>query len=344
MEDKKLIKLSNGKTKEMTCSEVYEQFKNFLYKTAFKWSHQYSVDDVFQVAGIGLTKAYNSYDVDKDILFMTYLATIVNNEIRMYHYKNEKHVGVKSLDSPIGEHPTLLIDMLADNTDYEEIAVENINKVWINNLCKKLIEHLNSREKKIIKYRFMGGLTLRKIGEKVGISGSRIGQIIDSCIAKMKIYYESEEFNVNVNSRKECFKYFSENDTKEKSELISDVVKKYGCTPGTAENYYYTWKSQYLKSEDMSEVKPKGEIKVKDLIREPQMVKKSTYEKVKEFKPKNGVLQATNLRGKIMCYNLYDNGNGFYMKRPNGNTVMPIEFAEVDDLIKELQAVKRAGE
>lgn len=165
----------------------------------FKWSHQYSVDDVFQVAGIGLTKAYNSYDVDKDILFMTYLATIVNNEIRMYHYKNEKHVGVKSLDSPIGEHPTLLIDMLADNTDYEEIAVENINKVWINNLCKKLIEHLNSREKKIIKYRFMDGLALRKIGEKVGISGSRIGQIIDSCIAKMKIYYESEEFNVNEN-------------------------------------------------------------------------------------------------------------------------------------------------
>jgi hypothetical protein len=184
----------------------------------------------------------------------------------------------------------------------------------------------------------MDGLTLRKIGEEVGISGSRIGQIIDSCIAKMKNYYESEGCNVSINTRQECFKYFSENDTKEKSELISDVVKKYGCTEGTAENYYYTWKSQYM----VKKLPPREESRV--TTQKTVEPKKSTYEKVKEFKPKNGVLQATNLRGKIMCYNLYDNGNGFYMKRPNGNTVMPIEFAEVDDLIKELQAVKRAGE
>ncbi|WP_155814011.1 hypothetical protein [Clostridium kluyveri] len=38
MECKKLNKLSNGITKEMTCSEVFIQFKNFLYKMADRWS------------------------------------------------------------------------------------------------------------------------------------------------------------------------------------------------------------------------------------------------------------------------------------------------------------------
>lgn len=87
MENKKLIKLSNSKIKEMTCSEVYEQFKNFLYKIAYKWSKQYDIEDIFQIAGVALTKAYNAYDADKGINFITYLATIVSNEIRMYHRK-----------------------------------------------------------------------------------------------------------------------------------------------------------------------------------------------------------------------------------------------------------------
>lgn len=88
MEHKKIIKLSNG-IKEMTCDEVFNQFKKFLYKTAYKWSSQYDINDLVQVAGMGLTKAYNTYDVDKGIMFITYLATIVNNEIRMYNRKNK---------------------------------------------------------------------------------------------------------------------------------------------------------------------------------------------------------------------------------------------------------------
>lgn len=44
-----------------------------------------------------------------------------------------------------------------------------------------------------------------------------------------------------------------------------------------------------------------------------------------------------------MCYNLYDNGNGFNMKRPNGTTVMPIEFSEIQDLIRELQEISKVG-
>lgn len=89
----------------------------------------------------------------------------------------------------------------------------------------------------------------------------------------------------------------------------------------------------------MSKVRPK-ENNIKDI----DTVKKSVYQKVKDFKPKSGILQPMELRGKIMCYNLYENGNGFNMKRPNGTTVMPMEFSEVQDLIKELQEIKKAGE
>lgn len=189
MEDKKLIKLSNDSIKEMTCSEVYEQFKNFLYKMAIKWSRQYEVEDIFQIAGIGLTNAYKRYSADKDIKFMTYLYMAVKNEILKYHSKNEKHAGIKSLDCPIGEDTITLIDMLADETNYEEIAVENINKAEISNLVESLIKCLNQREKMIVKYRFTDGLSLRKIGEKFNISGARVDVIVDSSLRKMKNYY-----------------------------------------------------------------------------------------------------------------------------------------------------------
>ncbi|MBV4417447.1 sigma-70 family RNA polymerase sigma factor [Clostridium tyrobutyricum] len=190
MENKKLIKLSNGNIKEMTCSEVFEQFKNFLYKTAIKWSKGYEVEDIFQVGSVALVKAYNNYSIDKDIKFITYLYTAVKYEIWHYHYKNEKHIGVKSLDSHIVGHSTLLIEMLADDTDYEEIVVSNINKIYIRKFVEDLIKCLNPREQIIIKHKFMDELTLKQIGTSLGISGSRVGQIVDSCLRKMKHYYE----------------------------------------------------------------------------------------------------------------------------------------------------------
>lgn len=328
-----MIKLSNGITKEMTCSEVFKQFKNFLYKTAHKWSVQYDIDDLVQVAGIGLIKAYNSYDAGKGILFMTYLATIVNNEIRMYNRKNKKHIGVKSLDCSVKEdkdgNSMTIMDLISDDTDYEEMAIQNVNKSQLY----VLLEHLKPEEKIIVKYRFIDGLTQRQIAEKLNITQSYVSRLVKFYLKKMKKYYESGVLNVNVknNTREECFKYFSENDNENKSVLISGAIKKYGCTQGTAESYYYRWKSEYNKpkAENEDDVNP---------------AKKSIYQKVKDFKPKGGILQPMELRGKIMCYNLYDNGNGFNMKRPNGTTVMPIEFSEIQDFIKELQEISKVGE
>lgn len=332
MECKKLIRLSNGITKKMTCTEVFDQFKNFLYKIAHKWSFQYDINDLVQVAGIGLVKAYNTYDASKGILFMTYLATIVSNEIRMYNRKNKKHTGIRSLDCAINEdkdgNSLTIMDLISDDTDYEEMAIQNVNKLELSILLKCL----RPREEMIIRYRFIDGLTHKKIGQRLNLSQSYVSRLTESSLKKLKRYYESGVLNVNVknNTREDCFRYFSENDNKDKNILIDDVVNKYGCTQGTAESYYYRWKSEYAK--------PKTESK--DGI---NSIQKSTYEKVKDFKPKGGILQPMELRGKIMCYNLYDNGNGFNMKRPNGTTVMPIEFLEIQDLIRELQEISKVG-
>lgn len=308
---------------------------------AHKWSGQYNIDDLIQVAGIGLTKAYNTYDIGKGILFMTYLATIVSNEIRMYNRKNKKHIGVRSLDCTIKEdkngNSLTIMDLISDDNDYEEVAIQNVNKLELITLLKCL----KPGEEMIIRYRFIDGLTHKEIGQRLNLSQSYVSRLIESSLKKLKKYYESGVLNVNVknNTREECFKYFSENDIKNKTELIKDVVKKYGCTEGTAENYYYAWKSKYMGNEDMPKVRPK-----ENNVNNINSAKKTTYEKVKDFKPKNGILQAMELRGKIMCYNLYDNGNGFNMKRPNGTTVMPMEFSEVQDLIKELQEISKVGE
>lgn len=71
---------------------------------------------------------------------------------------------------------------------------------------------------------------------------------------------------------------------------------------------------------------------------------KNTDKPIPRVMPKGVVLQPMELKGKLMDYKMYENGNGFTMKRPNGTTVMPIEFSEVKGLIEELQAIIKVGE
>jgi hypothetical protein len=53
--------------------------------------------------------------------------------------------------------------------------------------------------------------------------------------------------------------------------------------------------------------------------------------------PHGRILVPSDFKGKIMNYRIYENNGGFTMKRPNGTTVMPMDFSEVEDLIRELQ-------
>lgn len=67
MYGKKQIKLKN-EVKAMSLEEVYIQFKNLIFKQCQSWRGKYEIEDLQQTAFIGLQKAYESYDISKDMM------------------------------------------------------------------------------------------------------------------------------------------------------------------------------------------------------------------------------------------------------------------------------------
>ena len=80
-----------------------------------------------------------------------------------------------------GEDTMFVIDKLADETQSDEILIENI-------ALKEALKKLNQREKNIISRRYYNGKTQMEIAEEIGISQAQVSRIEKSAIDKLRKY------------------------------------------------------------------------------------------------------------------------------------------------------------
>jgi len=194
MELRKLIKLKN-ETKEMSCSEVYEQFRKFIYKTANSFpNYNESVEDLIQVANIGLIKAFNAYKVESNNLFMTYMGRVVFNEIFMYlrHIKRKnKSNDVLSLETVVATdsdgNTITLSDYLMEPTNYEELAISHIAGINL----KKIVNELKPKNKKVIELFYFDDMVQSLIGEELNLSQTYVSRLIKKTLKILKTKYET---------------------------------------------------------------------------------------------------------------------------------------------------------
>ncbi|NFC28555.1 sigma-70 family RNA polymerase sigma factor [Clostridium botulinum] len=313
--------------KLMSLEEVYFKFERFLYKLIQSWKHKFEEEDLFQVAFLGMTKAFTAYNADKNILFMTYLATVVNNELKMFNRKEEKHVDVDSLDKPIlsqklDKENLSLIDLVADKTNYEDRSIFNVTYKEIT----AIIENLNERDKKIIKEFYFNNKTQKQIGEEIGLKQSYISRILKKIPNTIKNKYEGEN------------KMFTKEPKITKAQLMEEakilgtgreaivaISKKYGLTERTIDTYL----GKYGIRDKLNNAKPAA---TKD------NTNKEINESKKEIPSNNKILQPLVLRGKVMEYRVQE--NSFSIKNLTGTTNLVLNANEIDDFIKELKALK----
>lgn len=149
------------------------------------------IEDLISIGTIGLIKAVNTFQVDKNIKLATYASRCIENEILMFLRKANQHKNDISIDEPLNidwdGNELLLSDILG--TD-EDVVFKGLEDEVERELIVKEIEKLKPREQKIMKMRFglLNGkeMTQKEVATKVGISQSYISRLEKRIIKNIK--------------------------------------------------------------------------------------------------------------------------------------------------------------
>ena len=127
----------------MTTEEMFKKNIGLAYKIARKYlfNHSYEIEDIKQVALIGLWKAVLTFK--NTHTFSAYAYTVISNEINLYLRKNKKREQEISINTKINDDELTIEDMLQDENNVGQ-ALEN-TEIWI--LMKEV--DFTKREKEV---------------------------------------------------------------------------------------------------------------------------------------------------------------------------------------------------
>jgi RNA polymerase sporulation-specific sigma factor len=151
------------------------------------------VEDLISIGTIGLIKAINTFNPDKNIKLATYASRCIENEILMYLRRNSKTRLEVSIDEPLNVdwdgNELLLSDILG--TD-EDVIYRDIETDVERTLLMTAIAGLTGRERMIIELRFglntAGGeeKTQKEVADMLGISQSYISRLEKKIMGRLK--------------------------------------------------------------------------------------------------------------------------------------------------------------
>ena len=149
------------------------------------------VEDLISIGTIGLIKAINTFNPEKNIKLATYASRCIENEILMYLRRTSKMKMEVSFDEPLNVdwdgNELLLSDVLGTEAD---VVMRPIEEDVERDLLAAAINVLSPREKQIITLRFgLGGgkeQTQKEVADQLGISQSYISRLEKRIISRLK--------------------------------------------------------------------------------------------------------------------------------------------------------------
>lgn len=154
-------------------------------------SSKINIEDLISIGTIGLIKAVNTFNSDKNIKLATYASRCIENEILMYIRRNNKTRSEVSFDEPLNVdwdgNELLLSDILGTEND---VVYGHIEEEVNRNLLIYAMKKLNNREKQIMEMRFglLSGreMTQKEVADKMGISQSYISRLEKKIITRLR--------------------------------------------------------------------------------------------------------------------------------------------------------------
>jgi RNA polymerase sporulation-specific sigma factor len=156
-----------------------------------------SIEDLISIGTIGLIKAVNSFNPEKNIKLATYASRCIENEILMFLRKNHSLRQEISLDEPLNidwdGNELLLSDILG--TDGDSVS-KNLEEDIERQILHDALEKIPLRERMIMEMRFgLGGykeMTQKEVADVLGISQSYISRLEKKIIQRLKREIEKQ--------------------------------------------------------------------------------------------------------------------------------------------------------
>lgn len=149
-----LEKLANGE--ESVRQTLVERNLRLVVYIAKKFENTgVGLEDLISIGTIGLMKAINTFNTEKNIKLATYASRCIENEILMFLRRSNKIKGEISIDEPLNQdgdgNELLLSDILGTDSDITSRQIEDeVDK----SLLRASIAKLNIRERNIMELRF----------------------------------------------------------------------------------------------------------------------------------------------------------------------------------------------
>ena len=149
------------------------------------------LDDLVSVGTIGLIKAVNSFNTDKNIKLATYASRCIENEILMHLRRTVKQKSEVSFDEPLNTdwegNELMLSDVMGTDGDMVYKKIENGVEAELLGVA---LTKLNDREREIMELRYglLGGeeKTQKEVADMLGISQSYISRLEKKIIVRLK--------------------------------------------------------------------------------------------------------------------------------------------------------------
>ena len=150
------------------------------------------LEDLVSIGSIGLIKAINTYNLDKNIKLATYASRCIDNEILMFLRKNKKRRGELSLEDSLSydaEGNELHLEDVLGTED--NIVTRGLEEETEKRLLYEEINKLSKRDKEIMTLRYglnnTKEMTQKDVAEYLGISQSYISRIEKKVINRLKV-------------------------------------------------------------------------------------------------------------------------------------------------------------
>lgn len=149
------------------------------------------IEDLISIGTIGLIKAVNSFNPDKNIKLATYASRCIENEILMVLRKTNRLKLEVSFDEPLNTdwdgNELLLSDIMGTEPD---LVSRDLDSSIEKEMLYSAIRTLNPREKDIVSLRYGLGNekehTQKEVADMMGISQSYISRLEKRIIEKLK--------------------------------------------------------------------------------------------------------------------------------------------------------------